>query len=421
VCADPLPDGIGCIDDGQCASKHCGLRPGSLARHCFTPGTATLGQDCLDEQHCGEGQCWGSPFWPAHCLCVENAQCAASATVPDGYVCKTGNWGLDGDAGFCIPPRQAGEACNDARECAAGLQCGGGQCYAPHTRHNWESCVAGDHCISGGCFNGQCRCSQHDECQRDPAFGAGGYCDQGPWLLGNDEGKCYAPRVHDGAYCEDGDWCASGHCQNNRCYTPASKHNWEACSSNEECAGGLCWNGQCRCYEHGQCQGDTAFGPDSYCNLGDWFPWNEEGRCHGKLADGAACEDPEWCAGGGCNNFVCYTRFGRGVGEACAVADQCATGVCNGTGRCGCTSTAQCGAGTFCNGDRQCVPKLASNIGLACDAPEQCESGLCGRSEIASHDVCYDHAGFPPGHACQLDAQCASNDCFVVVDFGFCQ
>jgi hypothetical protein len=409
VCADPLPDGVGCIDDGQCASQHCGWRPGSLARHCYTPRTRGIGEECYDEQHCGVGQCWGSPFFGSRCLCVENGQCDASPNVPDGSVCALGDWSI-GDAGFCVPPRTEGQGCRSTNECAAGLACGGGQCYRPQSRHNWEGCVVSEQCVSGMCWNGQCRCWEHGQCQSDPAYGGSSYCDMGTWLLGNQEGRCHAPKSPDGAYCEDGQWCQSGNCQNNRCYTPRSKHNWEGCNSNEECNGGLCWNGQCRCWQHDQCTNDPAFGPNSFCNLGDWLPWNDEGRCYApKRGDGEWCEDGNWCASGACAGNQCYTRWSRNMGEGCIAGDQCTTGNCK-NGICGCSTHEQCGEGNFCNYGT-CEAKRVSNDHQKCDDGDWCESGLCGWSPKWLYNMCYSYSDFGPGHWCDMDQNCRSGRC----------
>ncbi len=371
ICAEPLDDGIGCLQDGQCISGACGYRPGNLQKRCYTPGGATLGEECFDVLHCGLGECWGTATWGAQCLCTTNEQCQQ---VAPGTVCKTGDWGITPESGLCIAPRLAGQWCDATSECAAGLVCGtSGKCVTPATRHNWEECEADEQCISGECWGWVCRCTSHGDCHAD--LGADSYCDMGPWLAGNEEGKCHSPKQPSNvaAYCEDGGWCESGLCtfsgrQNkNICYTvlalpegstcdihehcasgicdpgqgykcapmPSSKGNWQACTASNQCIGGECWNGLCRCTSHSDCHAEH--GSNSYCDMGSWTVDNQEGRCHTpKVTSNTSswCEDDGWCQSNMCVysgklvHNTCATYQNLPNDSPCDVHQQCASGNC---------------------------------------------------------------------------------------------
>jgi hypothetical protein len=412
VCAQKLPDGIGCLQDGECQSGRCGDRPGVIEKHCFTPHTRYINDECYDADHCAVGTCFGNVFSPSRCLCVENGQCGASPGL-GGDVCQLGDWAV-GLNGWCVPPRTDGQGCRATSECAAGLQCSNGLCVQPEVKHNWEACSADAQCKDGSlCYGGQCRCWTHEQCQVDSSFGPGSYCDMGTWLLGNNEGQCH-PKVGENAYCEDDVWCTDGlKCSNNRCIRVGSKHNWEACTSSDQCmAGSVCWqDGRCRCFTHEQCTSDSNFGPNSYCDMGTWLnlPWNYEGQCHApKNPDGAYCEDGQWCSSGACANNQCYTRNSRAIGQACIAGDQCTTGSCNGI--CQCTSHDQCGAGNFCN-HGACEAKREPDNHVSCEDGNWCTSGLCGWSPKWSMNECFTYANFGGGHWCDMDQECASNTC----------
>ena len=254
-CATPLEDGIGCVQPGQCKSGNCGYRPGNGQKVCYTPGTRLLGEECVDVLECKEGECWGTLFWPAHCLCTTNAQCAASSNAPAGSICKLGSWGVTAEAGLCVPKLGAGEACTATSECQDGAQCSGGVCIWPASTYNWESCSSDAECLHGKCYSGVCRCVSNADCSQE--FGSSWYCDMGDWLPTNQEGKCHNEKYPSdtGAWCEDGNWCVSGMCAystnlvHSTCYSYAGFGWGHWCDVDQQCASGVCqywWFNTCQ-------------------------------------------------------------------------------------------------------------------------------------------------------------------------------
>ena len=254
-CATPLEDGVGCVQPGQCKSGNCGYRPGNGQKICYTPGTRLLGEECVDALECKEGECWGTLFWPAHCLCTTNAQCEASSAAPAGSICKLGSWGVTPESGLCVPKLGNGDACTATSECQDGAQCSGGVCIWPASTHNWESCSSNAECITGECWGGVCRCVSNADCVQDR--GAGWYCDMGDWSSTNQEGRCHNEKYPSdtGAWCEDGNWCESGMCAystnlvHSTCYTYAGFGWGHWCDVDQQCASGVCqywWFNTCQ-------------------------------------------------------------------------------------------------------------------------------------------------------------------------------
>lgn len=261
--------------------------------------------------------------------------------------------------------RRIVEGCCDKSDCGAGLGCYGnecrkgptarrasepvaggactnvgnlaGVCYTPDSKQNWQACLTGEACVADQqCFlhgfEKLCHCELDHQCP-------GGFCNQGPWTAFTDDGRCGTPRAA-GAYCENANWCQAGlACANNVCVAPASKHNWEACSADVECMGGKCFGGECRCESHAQCAADSAFGPNSYCNLGTWLDvaGNTEGQCQAPKRPSnvqAECEDGAWCASGLCGysgrlvKNICYAPLSQPEGAICDLHEHCASGEC---------------------------------------------------------------------------------------------
>ena len=305
VCANTLGEGIGCLQDGQCTSQNCGARPGLLEFRCFNPDTRVVDQECYDPDHCGIGECWGTPGWPSRCLCVNNNDCTNSGFA--GQVCNIGSWGVEPGSGLCMAPRTAGQQCDATSECTGGLSCSGGICIAAASRHNFESCQVDAECVSGQCWTGQCRCVTQNDCTVDR--GANSYCDEGIWLAGNHEGECHDKWPDAGApYCESGAWCQSGRCDwsprqgRNICWSPVPQPYGATCDLNGHCASN-------------SCNGSNTCNPVAYS-----IPNNVR----------SYCEDNAWCqAGGSClyslaaSKKVCVAPATRNWGDACDVDMQC--------------------------------------------------------------------------------------------------
>jgi hypothetical protein len=283
-------DGNYCEDAAWCLSGTC------ISGICVTPSSKHNWQACTFSQECISGSCFAG-----QCRCTNHTDCAADPAFGPVSFCNMGDWFPGNEEGRCNAPRHTdGNYCEDASWCLSGT-CISGICVTPSSKHNWEACTFPQECISGTCFEGQCRCSTDGECAVDPAFGPNSYCNQGPWFVGNVEGRCHAPKVGMGDFCESDAWCASGACAPNmQCYARHVRHNWEPCMWGDECISGACYAGQCRCNDHGDCQADPNFSA-GYCDMGPWAPGNGEGKCYDhKSGWDAYCEDGNWCQSGNC-------------------------------------------------------------------------------------------------------------------------
>ncbi|MFO0745302.1 MAG: hypothetical protein U1F43_06430 [Myxococcota bacterium] len=363
-CGDKQPAGAYCEDDVWCqAGLVCS------EQKCVAPASKHNWESCTSDAECIGGECWTD----GRCRCTSHADCTSDLGA-NSY-CDMGSWLPTNEEGRCHAPKQPSNVaayCEDGSWCQSGLctysgrqvknicytplslpagatcdineHCASGVCdplqgykctAPPNSQRNWESCTADSQCQHGKCYAGVCRCESHAQCQSE--LGGDSYCDLGPWLAGNEEGRCHSPKVASniGAYCEDGTWCASGLCTfsgrrvQNICYTPlalpggslcdinehcasgycdpnagyhcsavgGSTPNWGGCSADSDCAHGKCFGGVCRCESHAQCTAEL--GGDSYCDLGIWLTTNQEGQCHGpRNGVDAYCEDDQWCTGG---------------------------------------------------------------------------------------------------------------------------
>jgi hypothetical protein len=399
-------DGEYCEDGNWCWSGNC------MKNTCYTPLSRSNWDWCLVDGEC-RGSCWD---W--RCRCTEHSNCTSDPNFGADSYCDMGPWLVGNEEGRCrVGKRGNGEYCEDGQWCQSG-NCAHNKCWAPQSRSNWESCVVNAECRQGQCWNGQCRCENHSQCSDDPAFGWNTYCDMGPWLTTNQEGKCGASKRADGEYCEDGNWCWSGNCMNNTCFTPLSRSNWDWCWVDGECRGS-CWNWRCRCIEHHHCTSDPNFGADSYCDKGDWLAINEEGRCRlGKKNDGEYCEDGAWCKSGHCASGQCFTPNSRSNWETCVNDAHCKGGSCW-NGRCRCTEHSNCtndptfgwdsycdmGSWTTLNEEGRCRVGKSGEWGY-CEDGNWCHSGNCANFQ------CFTPHTRSNWDTCITDAHCRGGSCW---------
>ena len=330
VCAEQLNDGIGCLQDGQCISGNCGARLYPPQQVCFTPGSSVVGDECVDDAQCGQGQCWGSPTYSSHCFCVDDADCANSG-MP-GTVCKRGDWGITPLSGTCVPPRQEGEACFATPDCDAGLACADGACRLPDSKNMYELCNHTVECKGGACwgtvgFDARCMCDDNADCAAGGP--AGSVCDLGNWAVDPGAGNCMAPMGEDG-YCWETSECATGlTCRGNGCRGTSTKAIGATCHDNAQCMSGECWNGTCLCANNAECEAGGH--PGQVCDIGAWGIDPGSGTCKAPVGLNQDCGATSECAGG----RVCGEHVDAFIGTQCVDGGLAHDAPCFNHGQCG--------------------------------------------------------------------------------------
>ncbi|MBA2708586.1 MAG: hypothetical protein H0U59_12350 [Gemmatimonadaceae bacterium] len=115
------------------------------------------------------------------------------------------------------------------------------------------------------------------------------------------------------------------------------------------------------------------------------------------------------------------SSIGGGVGDACTVNTQCASGlICCGTGFCAatcnvgpdgpCAGNFQCTSGKCCSG--KCAVFDCGSVGAcgACNTDGECNTGLCGQA-CGGTGIGNDRNKKPNGAACNGEGECCSNKC----------
>lgn len=120
-----------------------------------------------------------------------------------------------------------------------------------------------------------------------------------------------------------------------------------------------------------------------------------------------------------------YSGRHQPTGSVCQSAEDCASGLCVGSGvgtafgtcRSRCTSEGECPTGTVCDdvaGERGCVPAPTLTAGSTCSGSRECLSGTCFGFQLPLVDgypppldrVCVDPCG--EGGACAEGFACAA-------------
>lgn len=161
-----------------------------------------------------------------------------------------------------------------------------------------------------------------------------------------------------------------------------------ACDVNADCASGLCegqgcgaGQGVCAATDR-MCTMDAA----TYCGC-DGKPFTASGSCPGR----------RFASRGEC------PAVASPDGAACAVASDCASGICEGQG-CGADATGVCASA-----NRACTMDIARYCG--CDGQTFTSSGSCPGRRFAQRGACPTAAPAPDGARCLAAADCASGIC----------
>jgi uncharacterized repeat protein (TIGR01451 family) len=312
------------------------------------PTSCASNRLCAAGFYCTDGAC---AAWKANgASCTAAEQCASGHCV-DGVCCNSACLGqceacdLPGKAGACSPATGAphglraacasdGSACGGTCDGAARAGCAypgaSAQCRAP-------SCETGVAVLAAGCDGqGACPAAQVQACA--------------PLTCGRSacRGECT-----DSSHCQAGSFCSGGVCQ-------PKWERAESCAGDEQCATGRCADGVCcdgPCL--GQCEACDAVGQEGTCGVVAGAPRGGRPACAGA----GLCQ-------GQCGGELADRCIYPGADATCS-PDTCEDGVrrarasCDGQGRCGDSTAADCGGfacsgldcRTSCAWDADCAPK----------------------------------------------------------------
>ena len=286
--------------------------------------------------------------------CTRNTDCAGAGHA--GPIC-------DAATGAC------GSLCTVSADCAANQYCDGNRaCQA--LKGAAAGCATGSECGSGICASdGKCGFpTDHGPCTNDIQCRGGGIC------------------VGDGANLHKCEACTAAHANACSGSTPVCgvANACVACGVDYGITGVACpstanplckGDGSCgACTKNADCAGAGHAGP--ICDA-------QTGGCGNLCAVDSDCGAGQYCGA----NHACQSRKESGV--ACAVAVECASGVCDSDSQCGlaldhgpCTSDGQCRAGTLCISDGPNAGKCeacsadhlqnCTNTTPVCNAGNQC-------------------------------------------------
>ena len=370
-----------------CAPFVCG------ATACKT--TCTVDADCASG-FCSGGQCSGKIGNGG--ACTKGTECASGSCV-DSVCCNTACTGLcqgcsaakkgAGADGACGPIEAAADpdnecpaqavstcgtdgACNGSGACrlyVAGSQCGAGQCdgttqKAPASCNGVGACSQGasTSCSPYVCGPSVCKSS----CAGDSDCISGHFC----------SGGACVPKFGNGAACSSASQCSSSSCVDSVCCNTSCAAACQACSAVRKGSGS---DGTC---------GAIAAGtdPDSDCADQGAASCGTSGVCDGasscqKYGPSTSCGAAS-CASG--VQKAASTCNGSGTCTAGA-SSSCGLYLCGGTAcRATCDVNSDCVDTAYCAG-KECVAKKV--LGQGCATAAQCGSGVCADS-VCCESVC---------------------------------
>lgn len=377
-----------CLACSANEGRACLAADGTRGRCCggVCAATATQGTTCVLDCRCAPDllchQGTGTCLRDLATACGAEADCA-SRCCAEGSCRRRAAVGRDG-------------ACASDCECGDGLVCGGGRCrpglgaacpgdFACASQCCvYGACVARGYTQGGGPCLGDCQCVAGYSCIRLDPSDALGVCLVSPGR------SCLA----DGA-------CASGCCARGACVTARDVVLRGPCASDCQCGPtARCINATCLVPLGGAC----AAGRE--CELGVCV----DGTCRERGSAGLfeACALPNECRSGlECVGSTCLLSLGR----ASAQGARCASGCSNGTDcirpastpfQARCTEPCACAPGLVCNRARgSCL----RDLGGSCTSGEMCDRGCC------ANGVCAHAGSLANGAPCANDCQCAGGVC----------
>ncbi|MBM4371991.1 MAG: hypothetical protein FJ098_10070, partial [Deltaproteobacteria bacterium] len=392
----------------------CGFVPANEGKACEDGNACTFGDLC------GDGNCEAGPLL----ACADGNPCtddsclpaSGCSFLPNAAPCTDQNPCTNGDhcaGGACA--HTSVTACNDGNPCTTD-SCNpstGGCLFIVNQEpcNDGNTCTTGDHCHLGDCIaGGTLPCSDGNVCTDDachPATGctftpnAAPCTDLNPCSLGDhcQNGWCLPTSFEN---CNDLNVCTNDTCTaTGAClHTPnaATCNDGDACTVTDQCAGGECLGtGSLACSDGNVCTDDACLPAvgctftvnSAPCDDGNaCTPSSQcvQGACLGSGT--ASCSDGNPCTSDTCDPQAgCQSVPAAGPcsdGNACTVGDQCAGGLCQGTGSLSCNDGKPCTADA-CDPLLGCVAPLVPNCcgnGLV-EAGESCDDG-----NLAAGDGC---------------------------------
>ena len=380
------------VDDGPSGEYYAG-QIGCNSGVCNGPaasvptGGKKLGDACLNSSDC-DSPLFCQPISGSSSVCSQQCNPQQSGSCPNGYTC----YGYQGSTtqGACIksqgggntgPKKKIGETCTASTQCESQL------------------CVG-----SGGAGTCQKLCTSDAQCD------AKQQCSK---FSGKNYGACVDAPQSGGDKKDNGETCTlSTQCKSDICVgtgatgTCLADCDSKPCPANTNCM--PLSGGKKGCIPGGPKKLGEACQTGLECNTSVCAPAAGKYICTQLCGGGKpACPSGYSCTQINANTSVCLPASSAkaGNGEKCASSNECASGMCVGTGTSGtclqpCTSNQQCPDGYGCaslqSGGGACIELGDKKIGDPCDQSSQCKSASC-----------YDLGG---GAVCT--AQCTSSvDC----------
>ena len=309
--------------------------------------------DCEDKE-CGDDGCGDSCGECAVGLVCKDGKCYAE-DIPDCTDKECGADGLGGSCGECDP----GEDCIDYQCVGCQPDCGGMECGDDGCGGNCGACGCGEVCEANQCAFHGC---DGKECGDDGCGGTCGACGCGETC---DSGTCLDTACDDKECGQDG---CGGHCG--------------GCQPGFFCEENVCVEGACQpqCGQK-QCGDDGCGGVCGECP--DAKPYCINFKCKitcPPMCDGKECGFDDCgnscgaCAPGQeCIDFQC-----EGCAPDCG-GNECGDDGCGGNcGTCGCGETCEGGACSFhgCDG-KTCGDDGCGGSCGACQQGYECQNGAC--------------------------------------------
>lgn len=324
-CVSRFANGLECTENGQCASGFCVdgyCCNSSCTETCFfcdNPTNLGVCSPTPGARYDPRGRC-GSEC--SYCDNTASCRLVASGTDPFGV-------------------------CNDVNECTQDSCDGQGNCeFVPLDGISCEDgdlCTQGDICVDGVCsWDTQVECNDYDECTAN-------ICDPGT-------GSCVYPDISGDCY--DSNPCTADSCSVEIGCVFVPTNEGLPCDDGSQCTqGDLCTSGACE-------------GTPVDCD------------------DAIACTVDACVRGVGCKHLP--------VDVACDDTDACTVDSCNTVT--GCTASSVPGCGQTCQFDTECDPaahcaddvmQCVADLGLgfACVVDSDCASGFCA-SGVCCNGAC---------------------------------